>query len=86
MLNMEVAVDWVKCMDTCSKYRRAMAPSFSDENSLQQLKAWSNKVSVDPSTSAFYPDVKSNVFWLAYRYQEYWMSFTLQMEYKQRHV
>ena len=67
MLNMAVETDGLKCLDTCSKYRRAMAPSFLNQEGEEELKAWSNSVSVDPATSAFYPDVISSVWWLPYR-------------------
>ena len=63
-----VAIDAVRCMETCLKYNRARAPpSFSDKAAFTELVTWAWNTTRDPETEVYYEDVFSASFWLSYR-------------------
>ena len=62
-----VATDWRVCMDSCSKYNGATAPSFRDQAELEQLLAWATSVTTDPASGQEYTDVVSGIFWVPHR-------------------
>ena len=54
-------------METCPKYNRAMAPSFTDQKELEDLVSWLYKTTTDPVSKATYPDVIGRAFWVPFR-------------------
>ena len=66
-----LAPEWSKCMDTCSKYRRAMAPSFTDMDDLKDLLTWAYNTTTDPVTNILYPDGLGRAFWVPFRLRQY---------------
>ena len=63
-----VAIDAVRCMETCLKYNRARAPpSFSDKAAFKELVTWVWNTTRDPNTEVYYEDAFSASFWLSYR-------------------
>ena len=62
-----VSGQWAVCMETCTKYGRAMAPSFSSLAELQELVAWVWETTTDPVTNMLYADAKGRGMWLAFR-------------------
>ena len=62
-----VSGQWAVCMETCTKYGRAMAPSFSSLAELQELVAWVWETTTDPVTNMLYEDAKGRGMWLAFR-------------------
>ena len=62
-----VSGQWAVCMETCTKYGRAMAPSFSSLAELQELVAWVWDTTTDPVTNMLYADAKGRGMWLAFR-------------------
>ena len=62
-----VSGQWAVCMETCTKYGRAMAPSFSSLAELQELVAWVWETTTDPITNMLYADAKGRGMWLAFR-------------------
>ena len=70
------APDWSRCMDKCSKYNRAMAPSFTDQAGAEELMAWSVETTVDPESGSFYPDVLSDAIWIPFMFNNgQWQNF-----------
>ena len=63
-----VAIDAVRCMETCLKYNRARAPpSSSDKAAFKELVTWVWNTTRDPNTEVYYEDAFSASFWLSYR-------------------
>ena len=62
-----VSGQWAVCMETCTKYGRAMAPFFSSLAELQELVAWVWDTTTDPVTNMLYADAKGRGMWLAFR-------------------
>ena len=63
-----VAIDAVRCMETCLKYNRARAPpSSSDKAAFTELATWAWNTTRDPESEVYYEDVFSASFWLSYR-------------------
>ena len=62
-----VSGQWAVCMETCTKYRRAMAPSFSSLGELQELVTWLYDTTTDPVTNMYYADAKGRGVWLPFR-------------------
>ena len=62
-----VSGQWAVCMETCTKYGRAMAPSFSSLAELQELVAWVWETTTDPVSNMLYADAKGRGMWLAFR-------------------
>ena len=63
-----VAIDAVRCMETCLKYNRARAPpSSSDKAAFKELVTWVWNTTRDPETEVYYEDAFSAAFWLSYR-------------------
>ena len=54
-------------MATCSKYRRAMAPTFKTQEELEELITWVYNTTTDPTTGNMYPDTLGRAFWLPAR-------------------
>ena len=59
-----IATDGIKCLDTCAKYNRAQAPTFSDQAEYDEMLAWAISTTTDPMTKLYYKDVVSATFWL----------------------
>ena len=59
---------WSKCMDTCDKYNRAKAPSFSDQRKLDMLIEWAFNTTRAPITLTLYEDAITSAFWIPYRF------------------
>ena len=66
MLFNHVVVEWKDCMDTCTNYRGAQAPSFSTEAGLQELITWSQRTVTDPETNEDYEDYISQTFYIPF--------------------
>ena len=54
-------------METCPKYNGALAPSFVDQEELEELITWAYNVSADPITNTLYEDSLGRAFWLPFR-------------------
>ena len=63
--------EWSKCMDTCPKYNRAMVPSFSDDEELEELLQWISDTTIDPVTGTLYPDALMESIWIPYRFDSF---------------
>ena len=50
------APDWQQCMDKCWRYNRAQAPSYSNQEELDELLSWGNDATIDPISGKDYPD------------------------------
>ena len=61
------APEWKECMDKCSKYNRASAPSFTNQEELGALIRWNYNTTTDPSTNTLYPDTLGKAIWLPFR-------------------
>ena len=59
-----ISTDGIKCLDTCAKYNRAQAPTFSDQAEYDEMLAWAISTTTDPMTKLYYKDVVSATFWL----------------------
>ena len=59
--------EWSKCMDTCPKYNRAMVPSFTNNDELEELLQWISDTTTDPSSGTLYPDAYTRGIWIPYR-------------------
>ena len=66
----DVAAKWKGCMDTCSKYDRAMAPSFRSQEKVEELIAWIFETTTDPMTNMLYPDALGRALWIPFRFHE----------------
>ena len=62
-----VSEQWAVCMETCTKYRRAMAPSFSSLEEMQELVTWLWDTTTDPVTNILYADAKGRAVWIPFR-------------------
>ena len=62
-----VSGQWSVCMETCTKYGRAMAPSFSSLEEMQELVTWLWDTSTDPVTNILYADAKGRAVWIPFR-------------------
>ena len=64
------AFEWSKCMETCPKYNRALAPTFNDQKELEELIKWTYNVTTDPITNTFYEDGFGRAIWLPFRWKK----------------
>ena len=63
-----VSGQWAVCMETCTKYGRAMAPSFSSLAEMQELVTWLYDTTTDPVTNMLYADAKGRGLWIPFRW------------------
>ena len=56
-------------METCPKYNRALAPSFTDQKELEDLISWLYKTTTDPNSKSHYPDVIGKAIWVPFRFK-----------------
>ena len=66
----DVASTWKGCMDTCSKYNRAMAPSFKSQEEVEELIAWIFETTTDPITNLLYPEALGRALWIPFRFDQ----------------
>ena len=59
--------EWSRCMDTCPKYNRAMVPSFTNKEELEELLQWVADIAIDPASGAVYSDAYTPSIWIPFR-------------------
>ena len=59
--------EWVKCMEMCPKYERAIVPSFTTKAEMDNLITWLYETTTDPISGTHYPDVIGKAMWLPFR-------------------
>ena len=59
--------EWVKCMEMCPKYERAIVPSFTTKVEMDNLITWLYETTTDPISGTHYPDVIGKAMWLPFR-------------------
>ena len=59
--------EWVKCMEMCPKYERAIVPSFTTRAEMDNLITWLYETTTDPTSGTHYPDVIGKAIWLPFR-------------------
>ena len=64
----DVAAKWKGCMDTCSKYDRAMAPSFKSQDEMEELLTWLYETTTDPVSDKLYPEALGRGLWIGFRF------------------
>ena len=62
-----IEFEWSKCMDTCPKYNRAIVPSFTNNEELEELLQWISDTTIDPASGTMYPDAYTISIWIPYR-------------------
>ena len=58
--------DWTECMDTCTKYNEAQAPSFASWEEFEDMLHWYRNTTLDPVTSEPY-EYGGKFWWVATR-------------------
>ena len=58
--------DWRECMDTCTKYNEAQAPSFTSWGEFEDMLHWYRNTTLDPVTSEPY-EYGGKFWWVATR-------------------
>ena len=54
-------------MDKCWRYNRAQAPSYSNQEELEELLSWGQDATIDPISGKDYPDTYSGLFWMSFK-------------------
>ena len=62
-------IEWSKCMTTCPKYNRAMVPSFTDKEKVDELIHWIHDTTTDPITKTLYHEAYSLAIWIPFRFE-----------------
>ena len=58
--------DWTECMDTCTKYNEAKAPSFTSWEEFEDMLHWYRNTTLDPDNNKPY-EYGGKMWWVATR-------------------
>ena len=56
-------------MEKCWRYNRAQAPSYSNQEELEELLSWGQDATIDPISGKDYPDTYSGLFWMSFKWE-----------------
>ena len=59
--------DWFRCMEKCPMYNRALAPSFTSEEEMAELRMWAYNTTTDPISKTHYEDSFGRSIWIPFR-------------------